>query len=454
MTTPEAEAGPASAVEPIADLLITGGTVLTMDDKDTRIENGAVAVKNDTIIAMGPADAFSRWQVSRKIDAAGGIIMPGLINTHTHAAMTLFRGLADDLPLDRWLNNHIFPAEAVLDYEKVSAGTLLACAEMILSGTTCFCDMYLFEAAVAHAASHAGMRAVVGEVLYDFPSPNYGPIEQGFAYTKHLMNQFQHDPLITVAVEPHSPYLCSPDLLRRAEALSREHGVPLVIHVSETSNEVAQIREKYGRTPVGHLAHTGVLSPRLLACHCTILSKEDRDLLEKFDVKVSHNPESNMKLASGIAPVPELLQAGVCVGLGTDGCASNNDLDLFLEMDTAAKLHKVNTLDPTVTDALSILKMATCQGARALGLEKITGSLETGKKADIIVIDMRKPHLTPMYNPISHLVYAVQGSDVSHSVINGRVVLENGKLQSLDIAAIMDTASAIAGDIKKLDPLP
>jgi 5-methylthioadenosine/S-adenosylhomocysteine deaminase len=314
--------------------------------------------------------------------------------------------------------------------------------------------MYLFEAAVAHAASHAGMRAVVGEVLYDFPSPNYGPLEQGFAYTKHLMNQFQQDPLITVAVEPHSPYLCSPDLLRRAEALSREHGVPLVIHVSETSNEVAQIREKYGRTPVGHLAHIGVLSPRLLACHCTILSKEDIALLEKFDVKVSHNPESNMKLASGIAPVPELLQAGVCVGLGTDGCASNNDLDLFLEMDTAAKLHKVNTLDPTVTDALTILKMATCQGARAMGLEKITGSLEPGKKADIIVIDMCKPHLTPMYNPISHLVYAVQGSDVSHSVINGRVVLENGKLQSLDLAGIMDTASAIAGDIKKLEPLP
>ena len=374
--------------------------------------------------------------------------MPGLINTHTHAAMALFRGLADDLPLDDWLNDHIFPAEAGLNHEKVYAGSLLACAEMILSGTTCFCDMYLFEEAAADAASHAGMRAVVGEVLYDFPSPNYGPIEQGFAYTENLMDKFRDDPLITVAVEPHSPYLCAPDLLCRAAAISKDHGAPLVIHVSETLSEVARIQKEYGRTPVGHLAHIGVLSPRLLACHCTVLSGEDIALLEKFDVKVSHNPESNMKLASGIAPIPELLQAGICVGLGTDGCASNNDLDLFLEMDTAAKLHKVNTLDPTVTDALTILKMATHQGARALGLEKITGSLEPGKKADIIVINTRKPHLTPMYNPISHLVYAVQGSDVSDSIINGRVVLEKGKLQSLDIAAVMDRASEVAREIK------
>lgn len=432
-----------------ADLLISNGTVLTMDGNNTLLENGAVAVKNDTIVSVGPADNFSMWQISRKIDAAGGIIMPGLINTHTHAAMVLFRGLADDLPLDAWLNDHIFPAEAKIDHEKVYAGTLLACAEMILSGTTCFCDMYLFEEAVADAAVHAGMRAVVGEVLYDFPSPNYGPIEQGFAYTENLMDKFYNDPLITIAVEPHSPYLCSPDLLCRAASLSLDHGAPLVIHVSETLSEVTQIRNKYGRTPVGHLAHIGVLSSDLLACHCTVLNKEDVALLEKFDVKVSHNPESNMKLASGIAPVPELLQTGICVGLGTDGCASNNDLDLFLEMDTAAKLHKVNTLDPTVTDAYTILKMATCQGARALGLEKITGSLESGKKADIIVINTCKPHLTPMYNPISHLVYAVQGSDVSDSIINGRVVLEKGKLQSLDLAAVMDTASGIAREIKR-----
>ncbi len=434
--------------EPIADLLISNGTVLTMNDGNILIENGAVAVKNDTIVAVAPADNFSGWRISRKIDANRGIIMPGLINTHTHAAMALFRGLADDLPLDDWLNDHIFPAEAGLNHEKVYAGSLLACAEMILSGTTCFCDMYLFEEAAADAASHAGMRAVVGEVLYDFPSPNYGPIEQGFAYTENLMDKFRDDPLITVAVEPHSPYLCAPDLLCRAAAISKDHGAPLVIHVSETLSEVARIQKEYGRTPVGHLAHIGVLSPRLLACHCTVLSGEDIALLEKFDVKVSHNPESNMKLASGIAPIPELLQAGICVGLGTDGCASNNDLDLFLEMDTAAKLHKVNTLDPTVTDALTILKMATHQGARALGLEKITGSLEPGKKADIIVINTRKPHLTPMYNPISHLVYAVQGSDVSDSIINGRVVLEKGKLQSLDIAAVMDRASEVAREIK------
>ena len=436
--------------EPEADLLVSNGTVLTLDDTDKQIPNGAVAIRADTIAAVGPADAFSNWQIRRHVDAGGGIIMPGLVNTHTHASMTCFRGLADDLPLDAWLNDHIFPAEARLDADKVYGGALLACAEMILSGTTCFCDMYLFEESVARAASHAGMRAVVGEVLYDFPSPNYGPVEQGFACTEGLIARWRDDPLITIAVEPHSPYLCAPELLCKAASLAARHDLPLVIHLSETRGEVAGIRAKFGRTPVGHLADLGILSSNLLACHCTVLTPEDVALLSEFDVKVSHNPESNMKLASGIAPVPELIRAGVCVGLGTDGCASNNDLDLFLEMDTAAKLHKVNTLDPTVTDARTVLKMATIEGARALGLGAVTGSLESGKKADLIVVDTRKPHLTPMYNPVSHLVYAVRGSDVAVSVINGRVVLEGGRLQTLDLEAVMDFAAATAKDINAI----
>ncbi len=431
-----------------SDMLVLNGTLLTMDSRGTQFKNGAVAIDGEKIVALGSADDFSSWNTSRIIDARGGIIMPGLVNAHTHAAMTCFRGLADDLPLMTWLNDYIFPAEAKLDHEKVYCGTLLACAEMILSGTTCFCDMYLFEDAVACAAKHAGMRAVVGEVLYDFPSPNYGPIEQGFAYTEMLIEKWKNDPLITIAVEPHSPYLCAPDLLKRASFLAKKNNIPLVIHVSETEYEVQTSKEKHGVTPVGFLADLDVLSPNLLACHCVALTDEDISLLQRFDVKVSHNPESNMKLASGIAPIPELLKAGVCVGLGTDGCASNNNLDIFLEMDTAAKLHKVNTFDPTVMDAYTVLKMCTIDGARSLGLDDITGSLEPGKRADIIIIDTHKPHLTPMYNPISHLVYAVKGSDVTTSIINGKIVMEDGRLLTLKLEDIIEEIKIIADEIR------
>lgn len=430
------------------DILVSNGTVLAMDQKNTRIRDGAVAIRGDQIISVGNASDFSGWRSSLQIDAQGGIIMPGLVNTHTHASMTCFRGLADDLPLTIWLNEHIFPAESKLNPEKVYCGALLACAEMILSGTTCFCDMYLFEDEVARAAKHAGMRAVVGEVLYDFPSPNYGPIEKGFAYTEMLIEKWKYDPLITIAVEPHSPYLCSPDLLGKAFRLAQSHDIPMIIHLSETESEVFKSRDQYGKTPVGHLADLGVLASNLLACHCVFLTDEDIALMRYFDVKVSHNPESNMKLASGIAPVPQMLKKGICVGLGTDGCASNNNLDIFLEMDTAAKLHKVNTLDPTVMDADTVLKMSTLEGAKALGLGDITGSLEPGKKADLIILDTHKPHLTPMYNPASHLVYAARGSDVRTSIINGKIVMENGRLLTFDLEKAMEDINRIADDIK------
>jgi len=432
-----------------ADLMITNGTVITMDGEDSIIENGAVAVKGENIVAVGKAGELSTYKASKTIDARGGIIMPGLINTHTHASMTIFRGLADDLPLMAWLNDHIFPAEADLTPEKVYDGALLACAEMILSGTTCFCDMYLFEDHVAQAAKDAGIRAVVGEVLFDFTSPNYGSLEKGFAYTEMLVEKYRNDPLINIAVEPHSPYLCAPDLLEKASLQAQKNGLLLVIHVSETKSEVSQIKERYGLTPVGFLASLGVLSPNLLACHCVHLTEDDIALLKKHDVKIAHNPESNMKLASGIAPVPELLKMGVCVGIGTDGCASNNNLDIFHEMSMAAKLGKIHTRDPAAMNAKSVLRMATIDGARALGLSGITGSLEPGKKADIIILDTRKPHLTPMYNPVSHLVYAARGSDVLTSVINGRLIMEERKLLSLDISKIAGKVMRIAKDIGK-----
>ena len=431
-----------------ADILVINGTLLTLDANHTEIVDGAVAISQDTITAVGSANGFSDWSAARVVDAGGGIIMPGLINTHTHAAMTCFRGLADDLQLMNWLNEHIFPAEAKLDDQKVYLGTLLACAEMIMSGTTCFCDMYLFEDAVARAASEAGMRAVVGEVLYDFDSPNYGPIEKGFEYTQKLIDAWRADPLVTIAVEPHSTYLCAPELLRKAFQLTQSLRLPLVIHLAESKSEVDQIKKRYGRTPVEHLAELGILAPNVLACHCVELTENDIHLLQRFDVKVAHNAESNMKLASGVAPIPELLDKGICVGLGTDGCASNNNLDLFLEMDTVAKLHKARTLDPTTMDALSVLKMATIQAARALGLDHLIGSLETGKKADLIIIDTNKPHLTPMYSPVSHLVYAAMGSDVATTIINGRVVMENGSLNTMDLRKVMDDVNQIAKELK------
>ena len=431
-----------------ADILVTNGTVLTLDAGDTEIINGAVAITKDTITAVGPCDKFCDWSVSQVIDANGGIIMPGLINSHTHAAMTCFRGLADDLQLMTWLNDHIFPAEAKLDEHKVFWGTLLACAEMIMSGTTCFCDMYLYENAVARAAKEAGVRAVVGEVLYDFDSPNYGPIENGFEYTQTLIDTWKGDPLISIAVEPHSTYLCAPELLKRAFNLAQAFNLPLVIHLAESKSEVEQIRKRYGRTPVEHLAELDVLAPNVLACHCVALTPNDITLLQRFDIKVAHNVESNMKLASGVAPIPCLLKEGICVGLGTDGCASNNDLDLFLEMDTVAKLHKVKTLDPTAMDARTVLRMATIQGARALGLDESIGSLEKGKKADLIIIDTHKPHLTPMYNPVSHLVYAAMGSDVRTSIINGAIVMEDGHLKTINLKNVLNNVTRIANEIR------
>lgn len=430
-----------------ADILIVNGTILTMDANEAPLINGGIAIDQDRIAAIGPAAEFSGWRAPRVIDAGGGIIMPGLINTHTHAAMTCFRGLADDLQLMTWLNEHIFPAEAKLDEQKVYSGALLACAEMIMSGTTCFCDMYLFEDAVARAACDAGMRAVVGEVLYDFDSPNYGPIAKGFEYTRKMIDTWHQHPLVTIAVEPHSTYLCAPKLLQEAFDLARDYSLPLVIHLAESKSEVAQIKERFDRTPVEHLAHLGLLAPNVVACHCVELTENDIALLKRFDVKVAHNAESNMKLASGVAPIPRLLDEGICVGLGTDGCASNNNLDLFLEMDTVAKIHKAKTLDPTVMDAQTVLKMATIMSAQALGLESFIGSLETGKKADLIIVDTAQPHLTPMYNPVSHMVYAARGSDVTTVIINGTVVMEGYQLKTIDLHSVIDDVNQIAKEI-------
>ncbi len=423
-----------------ADITIRNGTILTMDQENRIIPNGTLAISGDTIRFVG-SNGEASMDAGKILDAEGGLILPGLINSHTHAAMTLFRGLADDLPLMDWLNEYIFPVESKMDAEFVRVGTLLACAEMIMSGTTTFCDMYLFEHEVARAAREAGMRCLVGEVLYDFPSPNYGPIEQGLRYTERLIQTWGDDPLVSIAVEPHSLYTCSPDLLKAANTLALDYHVPLIIHIAETLSEIAEVRKRYGKRPLEHLQALGVLGPNLIADHCVHLDEWDIETIAQHKAKAVDNPESNMKLASGISPVPEMLAAGVTVGLGTDGCASNNNLDLFEEMDMAAKAHKIKNLDPTVMNALTVVRMATIEGAKVLGIDAVTGSLEVGKKADIIVLDTDKPHLTPMYNPFSHLVYAARGHDVRHTIINGTIVMEDRSLRTLDTIEIMARAA-------------
>jgi 5-methylthioadenosine/S-adenosylhomocysteine deaminase len=435
--------------EPSAvDLMLLNGLVLTLDDHDQRFDPGGVAIRNGEIVAVGSREVIqSAFHASRTLDVAGCVVMPGLINAHTHAAMTIFRGLADDLPLMEWLQRHIFPAERKLTEEWVYWGTMLACAEMILSGTTTFCDMYLFEHKVAEAAKAAGMRALVGEVLYDFPSPHYGPIERGLEFTESLIQQWQGDPLVRIAVEPHAPYTCSPAVLRRCFELAERRNVPLVMHVSENKAEVKEILKRYGCRPVAHLESLGMLSPHFIADHCVAVDDADMEILATRGVEVVHNPESNMKLASGIAPVPRLLEMGVNVALGTDGCASNNDLDLFGEMDTCAKLHKVATLDPTALPAGTVLRMATRNGAKALGWEGEIGELAPGQWADIIVVDFDQPHLTPLYEPKSHLVYAARGADVRHSIIHGRLVMENRRLLTMDCDEVMARVRAFAQTI-------
>lgn len=427
----------------VVDLLLVNGNILTLT-KDKVIKNGFVAILDGVIVEVG-GGAHERFIAKELWDLKESLLMPGLINTHTHAAMVIFRGLADDLPLMEWLERYIFPAESKnLTQELVYLGTLLACAEMIRSGTTTFCDMYIFEKEVAKAAKDAGMRAVVGEVLYDFSSPNINSIEKGLQYSAELIETWKDDSLIRPSVDPHSTYACSPELIKECKKLADVYKIPLVIHLSETQSEVDLIKARYGLTPIFLLDKLGILDERLIADHCVKITKDEINLLKRYSVKVAHCPESNMKLASGVAPVPELISNGVSVGLGTDGCASNNNLDMFQEMDTTAKLHKIYWEDPTLMDAKSVVRMATINGAKVLGLEKDIGTIEVGKKADLIIIDLNKPHLTPLYNYYSQIVYAMNGADVVGNIIDGKIVMKDGRLITIDEKMIMNEVKKIS----------
>ncbi len=432
------------------DLIVSAQYLLPDSSQAGLITDGAVAITAENITATGSrTDILNSFRAERQLHTEHGLIMPGLINTHTHAAMACFRGLADDLPLMTWLEEHIFPVEAKLTPEMVYHSTLLSIAEMIKSGTTTFCDMYLFSKEVARATADAGMRAWIGEVLYDFPSPCYGELENGFSYVEELFEQYHGHPLISITACPHSVYTCAPELLTRLGDIARKHSSLYVIHLSENEAEVNTCRERYNCSPVEHLGQLGLLAPATLAAHCVMLSDTDISLLAEHGVKVSHCQESNMKLASGTAPVVKMLEAGIEVGIGTDGAASNNDVDMFGEMNTVAKIHKVARMDATAMNAETTLRAATLGGAAALAAEKNIGSLLPGKKADMIVLDMNQPHLTPLYNIPSHMVYAARGADVIHSIINGSVVMEDRVLTTLDEKILLEQMQEMGREIAK-----
>jgi 5-methylthioadenosine/S-adenosylhomocysteine deaminase len=432
------------------DLIVTGGTVVTVDAAGRVIENGAVAIDGAGIAAVDTAAAIGKQFRGREtIDASGQIVMPGLINTHTHAPMVLYRGLADDLPLMEWLNNYIFPAESkTVSPEFVRAGTRLAALEMIESGTTTFVDMYYFEEEIARETRRAGLRAVLGQTVIQFPVADAKTPADALARADAFINEFKGDPLITPAVAPHAIYTLDGPTLRVARDLSKRHNVPTLIHLAESRDETRVAEERRAASPVAYLEGLGFLGPGVLGAHGVWVSDADIQVLKMHNVGISHNPESNMKTASGVAPVPAYLKAAVAVGLGTDGAASNNDLDMFEAMRFAALLAKNESKDPSTLSARTVLEMATIRGARALGMDSRLGSLEAKKRADLITVSVSGARQMPMYDPISHLVYVIHGDDVRNTIVNGRVLMRDRKVLTLDDGAVIAEARAWAEKVR------
>jgi len=430
------------------DLIVTGGTVVSMDAARTIFEDGAVVVRGDTIVAVGPrSELEAKYLAAQTIDAKGKLVLPGFINGHTHVPMTLFRGLHDDVTLNDWLYKYIFPAEKKnVNEEFVRWGTRLAAAEQIRGGVTTFADMYYFEDAVAEETKAAGMRGVLGETFIDFPAPDNKSQAEMLAYTERYLKKWQGDPLIHAAVAPHSIYTCSQKTLQDAAALARKYHAPILIHTAEMRKEWDDSLKQNGMSPVQYLDKIGVLGPDVVSAHCIYVDEADRKTLAQRQVGCVHNPSSNMMLASGVSPVAEMRAAGVAVGLGTDGPAgSNNDLDLMEEMDLAAKLAKITKMDPLALNAKAVVEMATIEGARALHMEKEIGSLEAGKKADLILISLDEPNAVPMYDVYAQLAYTLKGGDVETVVIGGRVVMRDRKLLTVN----QEEAMAKAREYKK-----
>jgi 5-methylthioadenosine/S-adenosylhomocysteine deaminase len=431
-------------------LVVTGGDVITMDPAHKVWSPGAVAVDGRDIVAVGaPEDVAKQFAAVETIDAAGQVVLPGLVNTHTHAPMVMYRGLADDLALMDWLQKYIFPAEArTVSPDMVRIGARLAALEMIQSGTTTFADMYYFEEEIAKATRAAGLRGVLGETIIGFPVADAKTPAESLAHAEAFIKDFDRDDLVTPALAPHSPYTVDEASLRAIRDLANRYKVPILIHLAETEDEVRIVAGQHKMSPTAWLDSIGFLGPDVVAAHGVWLTDDDIAIVKRTGTKIAHNPASNMKLASGVAPVPKYLAAGVTVGLGTDGAASNNDLDMFEAMRQAAFLHKLASKDPQAVPAAVALEMATIGGARALGLDRAIGSLEAGKRADLIVVAMNGARQTPMYNPVSHLVYVSHGDDVRTTVVNGKVLMRDRKMRTLDERVVIADARALAVKVR------
>jgi len=430
---------------------IFGAKILSMDKNFSIINDGAIIINNGKIIEIGESEKLrATFSVKKSIEAKGKLVMPGLINTHTHSAMTIFRGFADDIELKSWLHEFVFPSEAkYINAQTVKLGTTLAIAEMLLSGTTTYNDMYFFVQEAAEITEKFGMRAVLSEGIIDYPTPSADKPEIGIAHTEELLKSWKNNELINIAISAHSPYSCSKNLLQKVKSFADKNAIKLHIHLAETQWEVSEIQKLHKKTPTEYLESLGILDSNIIAAHSVHLTEHDIDLYAKYGLGVAHNPECNMKLASGVAPIPKLLAKGVKVGIGTDGVASNNNLDLFQDLRTAAFVHKLENADPSLANAKEMVKMATIGGAQVLGLEHEIGSLEIGKKADLLIIDLFKPHLMPIYDIYSHIVFAMTGNDVETTIINGKIVMENRIIRGFDFADLALRVQDIASNIIK-----
>jgi 5-methylthioadenosine/S-adenosylhomocysteine deaminase len=431
------------------DILIKDGLILPLSPDYPEYFKGSVGIRGDQITLIQRSDSPDLPPARKIIEARGRLVMPGLINGHTHGAMTLFRGLADDLPLQTWWEKHIFPAETrFVNPETVYWGTLLAGAEMLLSGTTTCADGYFFMEEGARAYAQAGMRALVCQGVLDFPIPGVAHPRDNISAAARFVDTWKGvSPLIETGIFCHSPYTCSSETLLKVKKICLEKGVPFFIHAAETRDEVFQVSSREGKTPVRYLQALGLLDRRTVIVHGVHVDAREMEALAETGTALVHCPESNMKLASGIAPIAEMAVKGIPVGLGTDGCASNNDLDLFGEMDTAAKLQKVHTGDPTALEARQVVQMVTSRGATVLGLAPWVGTLEIGKKADLILVDMTGPHWVPCYDPFSHLVYAARGTDVDSVIIDGKMVVEGRKITTFDLEEVLDRVKGFSRQI-------
>jgi len=431
-------------------LIVVGGTVITENAAHEILAPGAVAISGVDIVDVDtPAAIAAKYRAAEMIDARDQIVLPGLVNTHTHAPMVMYRGLADDLALREWLEHYIFPAEAkTVSPELVRVGTRLAAVEMIESGTTTFVDMYYFEEEIARVAIEAGLRGVLGQTIIQFPVADAKTPAEALTRAERFITEFKDNGLVVPAVAPHALYTNDKTTLVASAELGRKYGAPVIIHFSETQDEIRMARDQYKMTPAAYLESIAFWGPKTLAAHGVWVTDEDIAILKRHSVGLAHNPESNMKLASGAAPIPKYLSAGVAVGLGTDGAASNNDLDMFEAMRQASFLAKLSTRDPTAISAQTALDMATIGGARALQMDRLIGSLEAGKRADLIAVSMSAARQTPMYDPVSHLVYATRGDDVRATIVNGKVLMKDRRLRTLDRAAVIADTNRLAAKVR------